>query len=286
MRIGAVFPQTEIGNDPIVIRDYAQAVEGMGYDHLLIYDHVLGADPADRHPPLTGPYTLDSAFHEPFVLMGYLAGQTTTLELTTGVIVLPQRQTPLVAKQAAEVDILSGGRLRLGVGSGWNYVEYEAMGEDFSTRGRRQEEQVQLLRDLWSEESLSLRGQWHRIDRAGLKPRPGRAIPIWFGGAADRLLERAGRLGDGWIAARIAPEDAPAVVERLRGAAQDAGRDPAAFGIEGRAQVSDGAVSWAARAHAWEALGATHMSIATMDAGFAGPDQHLEALRQYRETVG
>jgi probable F420-dependent oxidoreductase len=218
--------------------------------------------------------------------MGYLAGQTTTLELTTGVIVLPQRQAPLVAKQAAEVDILSGGRLRLGVGSGWNHVEYEGMGEDFSTRGRRQEEQVKLLRDLWSEESLTMRGQWHRIDRMGLKPRPGRAIPIWFGGGADRLLERAGRIGDGWIATRLPIDEASAVVDRLRGSANDAGRDPAAFGIEARSHVSDGPDRWAAEAKTWDALGASHISVATMDAGLDGAAGHLEVLRQYKETVG
>jgi probable F420-dependent oxidoreductase len=286
MRIGAIFPQTEIGADPAVIRDFAQAVEGMGFDHLLVYDHVLGADTADRNPPLTGPYTKDSAFHEPFVLFGYLAGLTTTLELVTGVIVLPQRQTALVAKQAAQIDILSGGRLRLGVGSGWNYVEYEALGQDFSTRGRREEEQVQLLRDLWREETVTIDGRWDKIDRAGLNPLPGRQIPIWFGGGADRLLERAGRIGDGWIATGVPLSEAGAVVEKLHGSARAAGRDPASFGIEARVHVSDRPDRWAVEAEAWEALGATHISLATMGEGFSSADEHLAALREFRTELG
>ncbi|PZC49754.1 MAG: Flavin-dependent oxidoreductase, luciferase family [Chloroflexi bacterium] len=286
MRIGAIFPQTEIGSDPAVIRDFAQAVEGMGFDHLLVYDHVLGADTADRNPPLTGPYTKDSAFHEPFVLFGYLAGLTTTLELVTGVIVLPQRQTALVAKQAAQIDILSGGRLRLGVGSGWNYVEYEALGQDFSTRGRREEEQVQLLRDLWREETVTIDGRWDKIDRAGLNPLPGRQIPIWFGGGADRLLERAGRIGDGWIATGARPEKAAPIVEQLYAAVDAAGRDRASFGIEARAQVQDGPDRWAPDAEAWAALGATHISFSTMNVGFESVDDHLAALRQFKEALG
>ena len=286
MRIGATFPQTEIGDDPSVIRDFAQAVEGMGFDHLLAYDHVLGADPADRHPPLTGPYTKDSAFHEPFVLFGYLAGLTTTLELVTGVIILPQRQTALVAKQAAQVDIFSGGRLRLGVGSGWNYVEYEALGQDFSTRGRREEEQVRLLRDLWRDELVTVDGGWDKIDRAGLKPRPGRQIPIWFGGGAPRLLERAGRIGDGWIATGVRPDKAAPIVETLHAAVEASGRERSAFGIEARARVQDGPQRWATDAAAWAALGATHISLATMDAGFAGPEEHLAALQQFKSELG
>ena len=150
MEIGAVFPQSEIGSDPAVIKDFAQAAESLGYSHLVVYDHVLGAVP-EREPRLTGPYTHETSFHEPFVLFGFLAAHTQRLGLMTGIIILPQRQTALVAKQAAEVDILSGGRLRLGIGTGWNYVEYDALNENFHNRGKRQEEQVDLLRKLWTD---------------------------------------------------------------------------------------------------------------------------------------
>ena len=197
MKIGAVFPHLEIGNDPVVIRDWAQAVEDLGYSHILAYDHVIGAVHEHREPPLLGPYTETSAFHEPLVLFGYFAACTRRVELATGILILPQRQTVLVAKQAAEIDLLSGGRLRLGVGTGWNYVEFDSLNENFHDRGQRQEEQVTLLRALWSEPVLDYHGRWHRVDRAGLKPLPGRQIPIWFGGFVDAAFERAARLGDG-----------------------------------------------------------------------------------------
>src|SRR5438105_2091500 len=194
MRIGVVFPQTEIGSDPSVIRDYAQAAESIGYKHLLVYDHVLGAS-TEHRPDWRGPYTSETPFHEPFVLFGYLAAITQQLELVMGVLVLPQRQTALVAKQAAEVDVLSGGRLRLGVGIGWNQVEYEALGEDFHNRGKRIEEQITLLRELWTEPVVDFTGRWHRVAEAGVNPLPmQRPIPIWMGGYADVVLERAGRM--------------------------------------------------------------------------------------------
>ncbi len=285
MRFGAVFPQTEIGTDPAAIRDLAQAVEAMSYDHLVLYDHILGADPADRDPPLRGPYTSAHPFHEPFVTLGYLAALTTTIELTTGVIVLPQRQTALVAKQAAQVDLLSGGRLRLGVGSGWNHVEFEALGQNFHDRGRREEAQIELMRALWAQEFVEVQDPWHRIDRAGLNPRPARRIPIWLGGSDDRMLRRAARIGDGWIVSRMSPADAAGPIERLRRYAAEAGREPAHVGIEGRAYVQDGPDRWGADAEAWAALGASHLSLATMDAGLATPDAHIEAFRRYRDAV-
>src|SRR5579883_498792 len=206
MQYGVVFPQIEFGNDPEAIKDYAQAAEGMGYDYLLIYDHVLSAHP-EREPKLTGPYTHEHPFHEPFVLFGFLAGATKRLQLTTGILILPQRQTALVAKQAAEIDVLSKGRLRLGIGLGWNYVEYEALGTDFKTRGRRVEEQVEVLRKLWTEPLVTFRGKDHVISNAGLNPMPiQRPIPIWFGGAAEPALRRAARLADGWMPASRRPE--------------------------------------------------------------------------------
>src|SRR5882672_3039514 len=194
MKYGVVFPQTEFGNDVQAIKDYAQAAEGLGYDYLLVYDHVLGAHPG-REPKLTGPYTHEHPFHEPMVLFGFLAGVTKRLQLTTGILILPQRQTVLVAKQAAEVDRLSGGRLRLGVGLGWNYVEYEALGEDFHTRGRRIAEQVEVMRRLWTEPLVTFEGKWHRIDRAGIRPLPvQQPIPVWMGGSAEPVIQRTARI--------------------------------------------------------------------------------------------
>ena len=229
MRLGATFPQTEIGSDPVAVRDFAQAVEAADYDYLLAYDHVLGADPTKHE--LTGPYTHRSMFHEPFVLFGYLAGLTQRIDLVTGIIILPQRQTAIVAKQAAEVDVLSGGRLILGIGIGWNQVEYEVLGADFHTRGRRSEEQVQLLRRLWDEELVTFEGEFDTVRDAGILPRPERHIPIWFGGGAASVLRRVGAYGDGWLPlGRGTPEEAIAAAlsgfERIRGHAREAGRDP------------------------------------------------------------
>src|SRR6476659_4040741 len=184
MRLGAVFPQTEIGPDPGAVRAFAQAAEELGYDHLLAYDHVLGADTSNR-PDWPGPYRAEHQFHEIFVLSGYLAAVAPGLELVTGVLVLPQRQTALVAKQAAEIDLLTGGRFRLGVGLGWNFVEFEALGEDFTNRGRRSEEQIDVLRRLWTEQSVTHEGEHERVTGAGLSPLPRqRPIPVWFGASS------------------------------------------------------------------------------------------------------
>lgn len=293
MRLGVVFPQTEIGTDPAAIRDFAQAVEEIGYHHLLIYDHVLGADTTSR-PGWLG-YEMDDMFHEPFVLFGYLAACTRNLEMTTGIIILPQRQTSLVAKQAAEVDVLSGGRLRLGVGLGWNSVEYEALGMEFGNRGARLAEQVKVLRLLWTQESVTFRGRWHTIVEAGLNPLPvQRPIPIWMGGAADAALRRAARLADGWIQGGGLPNPytrPPArspreMVERLRGYARDAGRDPAGIGIEARVGIERGGPDdWRRAADEWRGLGATHLCVSTMRAGLATPDAHVEAVRRFLEAV-
>ncbi len=286
MKIGVVFPQTEIGNDPAGIKDFAQAAEALGYHHLLIYDHVLGADP-DRPGGWAGPYDKDTPFHEAFVTLGFLAAHTTTIELVTGVIILPQRQTALVAKQAAALDILSGGRLRLGVGTGWNAVEYQALSEDFHNRGKRQEEQIALMRDLWANDAIDFRGAWHRVDRAGINPLPGRSIPIWFGGQVEAVLRRMARLGDGWIV-NIDPNDkARAAIERLHGYLRAEGRDPAAFGIDAQiGKPAEGPQILRAHAEGWRALGATHASVRTMGAGLSGPAQHIDALRGYQELVG
>ena len=285
MQIGVTFPQNEIGADPAVLRDYVQTVEGLGYKHVVIYDHVLGADPT--HRPGWKGYTDKDLFHEPFVLFGYFAALT-QLELVTAVIILPQRQTALVAKQAAEVDVLTGGKLRLGVGVGWNSVEYEALGMDFHTRGRVVEEQIEVLRLLWSREIVSYKGTYHSITEAGLNPLPvHRSIPIWTGGSADVLLRRTARLADGWFPLGPPDEKMRGTVERLRGYIQEAGREPNAVGIEARVSADDGDVDeWVRQTHAWQELGATHISLGTMNAGFTSVSKHLDALRRYKEALG
>jgi probable F420-dependent oxidoreductase len=285
MQIGVTFPQTEIGADPLVIRDYAQAVEGLGYSHLVVFDHVLGADPA--HRPGWSGYTWRDMFHEPFVLFGYLAALT-HLELLPAVIILPQRQTVLVAKQAAEVDVLTGGKLRLGVGVGWNPVEYEALGMNFHTRGRVEEEQIEVLRLLWSQEIVSYKGQFHTITEAGLNPLPvRRSIPIWMGGRADALLRRTARLGDGWLPQGKPDERMREAVERLQSYITEAGRDPRKVGIEARMNAREGDLDeWVRQTEGWRNLGATHISINTMGAGFKSPGEHIEAIRRYKEAVG
>ncbi len=292
LRVGVTFPQNEIGSDPLVIRDYAQAVESMGYTFLLAYDHVLGANP-DRPGGWTGVYNFKSQFHEPFVLYGYLAGLTQRIELITGVIILPQRQTALVAKQAAEVDILSGGRLRLGIGIGWNAVEYEALNEDFHTRGRRIEEQVEVLRRLWTTELVTYKGRWHSIPDAGLAPLPvRRPIPIWMGGGGraeaggDAVVARVARLADGWIIFGTA-EAMKLRIERLHQELDRAGRPPEQVGVMGGTALRGSDVgTWATAVRAWEPVGAGEVTINTMGAGFETVDDHLRALRQLKAELG
>ena len=283
MRYGVVFPQTEIGKDPSAIRDFAQAAEELGYHHLLAYDHVVGANPASR-PGWRPPYTYKDTFHEPFVLFGYLAGLTKRIELVTGVIILPQRQTVLVAKQAAALDVLSGGRLRLGIGIGWNPVEYEALGENFKNRGRRSEEQVEVMRKLWTQELVTFEGEWHKITDAGLNPLPiQRPIPIWFGGGHDQTLRRVARLGDGWFPL-LGPDDkCRAMIEKIRAYTREAGRDPSSIGVEGRLAIGQRSEEeWAKDVEAWQSLGATHVTANTMKAGFSSPSGHVEAIRRFR----
>ncbi len=285
MQIGVVLPQTEIGGDVGAVRAYAEGVEGLGYAHLLAYDHVLGADPA-IHKDWAGPYEIDTTFHEPLVLFGYLAA-VTTLELVTGIIILPQRQTALVAKQAAEVDLLSRGRFRLGVGLGWNAVEYEALGRDFSDRGRRMGEQVALLRRLWTERSVTHDGPSEHVTGAGLAPPPiQRPIPVWFGGQSPAAYRRMGRLADGWFP-QVNPgpplDEARAILDE---AARDAGRDPAGIGMEGRISWGDGDVARVAdHAGRWRAAGATHLSVNTMRSGLGSVDAHLEALATVADAL-
>ena len=285
MHIGVVFPQTEIGGDAGAVRAYAERVEELGYGHLVAYDHVVGADP-EVHKGWDGPYDSWSTFHEPLVMFGYLAALT-SLELVTGIIILPQRQTALVAKQAAEVDLLTQGRFRLGIGLGWNAVEYEALGKDFSDRGRRVENQVELLRRLWTEPSVTYEANGERVNGAGLAPLPvQRPIPIWFGAASPRAYERAGRLGDGWFPL-VPPgpklDEARALVDA---AAVAAGRDPSALGLEGRVNWGPGGVeSVADHADRWRRIGATHLSVNTMGAGLGSVDAHLDALASCADAL-
>jgi probable F420-dependent oxidoreductase len=277
VQIGVVFPQTELGGDAGAVRQFGQAVEQQGYRHLLVYDHVVGADPA-VHSPWDGPYDIDTTFHEPFVLFGFLAG-ITSLELVTGVIILPQRQTVLVAKQAAEIDLLTGGRFRLGVGVGWNRVEYDALGQDFTTRGRRSGEQVELLRRLWTQRSVDITVDAERVVGAGIAPMPQqRPIPVWFGCSSPPAYRRAGRLGDGWFP-QVAPgpdlKEARMIVD---GAARAAGRNPSDLGMEGRINWRGNVDQTAAAVERWRAAGATHLAINTMGAGLSSVDDHVAAL--------
>lgn len=286
MRVGVVFPQTEIGADPGAVRAYAQAAENAGYRHLLAYDHVLGAHP-DRPDGFRVRYTHEAMFHEPFVLFGHLAAVTSELELVTGVLVLPQRQTALVAKQAAQVDLLSGGRLRLGVGVGWNAVEYEALGENFRDRGRRIEEQVSLLRRLWREPVITFKGHYHTVTKAGINPMPPRPdIPIWMGGMDERVLHRIGRSADGWFPQLTDPAALAEPLGRIHAAASAAGRKPEAIGVEARVTFGgEGAdVNEAvALAHAWRDAGATHLSVNTMGRGLRTPADHIDAIEHFKE---
>ena len=284
MQLGVVFPQTEIGSDPGAVRDYAQAAESLGYEHLLVFDHVLGAD-ASKRAEWNRPYSHVDTFHEPFVLFGYLAGITEKLQMTTGILILPQRQAALVAKQAAAVDVLTGGRLRLGIGVGWNDVEYEALGESFRNRGRRCEEQIELMRALWTQDVVNFEGRYHKVTHAGINPPPvQRPIPVWFGGGADRVVDRIGRLGDGWFPQFQPDSEGQERIGEMKEAAQKAGRDPANIGIEARLNYADGADAWNRTAEAWAEAGATHVSINTMRAGLADPDAHIKAIEEFKQA--
>jgi probable F420-dependent oxidoreductase len=284
MKLGVVFPQTEIGDDAEDVARFAATAEELGYDHLIAYDHVLGANTASR-PDWQGPYTSESMFHEPFVLFGYLAGITKTLELVTAVIILPQRQTALVAKQAACVDVLSRGRLRLGIGIGWNAVEYEALGEDFSNRGRRSEEQIDVLRKLWANKTISYRGKWHTINDAGINPLPeSRHIPIWLGGMAPQVIERVGHLADGWF-----PFFNPNLgnqLKEVKRVAESVGRDPGTIGIECMAPLADASDSARNQLKSLLDLGVTHSAVNTMNAGLKNAEEHIDAIKRYRDAIG
>ena len=287
MRIGVTFPQIEFGNDTGALKEYIATVEGLGYTHLLAYDHVLSADTTNR-PGWTGSYALKDPFHEVFVFFGYVAALTQRLELVTGVLILPQRQTALVAKQAAEVDVLSNGRFRLGIGVGWNEVEYEGLGESFAQRGVRSEEQMQLLRALWTNRSLTFDGTWDQVVEAGLNPLPvQQPIPIWIGGYAEATLRRIARFGDGWFPWRQPDDAMAATLERLWTYTREAGRDPSEIGLEPKLDVSSGSPEvWHRFVEGWRRLGATHLCVNTMGAGFRTPKEHIAALEHVARELG
>lgn len=286
MHIGILFPQTEFGSDPVAIRDFAQSAEQLGYSHILTYEHVLGANP-DRPGGWSGIYSYTDPFLEPFALLSFMAALTERVGFLTSILVLPQRQTALAAKQAATLDLLSGGRLRLGVGVGWNAVEFEALGKDFHNRGRRIEEQVGLMRKLWTKPLVDFHGRWEQVADAGINPLPvQRPIPVWFGGHADPVLRRVARLGDGWIPNYRTPEDAKPHLDQLRKYLEQQGRDSNEIGIEARIHYREGDPErLAGLIEGWAALGATHVGLNTMRSRLEGAAEHLAAMRRFAEAL-
>ena len=286
MRVGAIYPQTELGGDVGAVTAFAQAAEAMGYDHLVIYDHVLGADHANREPKLAGPYKNTDPFHEPLVTYAYLAGVTERIELVTGVLVLPQRQTALVAKQSADVDLFSGGRLRLGVGVGWNWVEYHGLElpNTFKRRGRRQEAQIRLMRKLWTERQIDYKDDFHRIERAGILPLPKRQIPIWLGGSSEVAYDRAARIADGFLISGRSQDYALKIKTRIEAQLDELGRDQNDFGFEVIQSFNRGPNRWPEDIATWRDAGGSHISVVTMGANLSKVDDHIEAIRQRREV--
>lgn len=313
VKIGVTIPNIELGNDTVEIRDFVQAAEDLGFDHLMNYDHVLGADVSvrpDWRPHMGKPaqYTVDDAFHEPFVLYGFIAAVTRRIGLATGVMVLPQRQTVLAAKQAAEVDILSGGRLRLGIGSGWNTVEYEALGVDFRTRGKKMEEQIELMRLLWTQRVVNYHGEFHTVEAAGLNPLPiQRPIPIWLGGYADVVLKRVARTGQGWyVPSRLQEHEIAEKLQVLFDAGKEAGRNPRSIGVEGIVRMWGREPEECVKSlEMWRRLGATAICFNTEADSYAerlgvthvglesrrrrGPftmSERIDVLRRFKEALG
>ena len=283
---GIVFPQTEIGADPGAVRAFAEASEELGFDGLMLYDHVLGADRTNR-PDWSGWYDLQHMFHEIFVTLGYMAAVTRRIRLVTGIVILPQRQTALVAKQAAEVDVLSQGRLTLGIVVGWNDVEFVALEKDFGNRGKRSEEQIEVLRALWTQESVDFEGKDHRLPQVGINPLPvQRPIPIWIGGDADPVLERTARIADGWIPIS-SPEDTEPKLEQLARHCEKLGRSHADLEIVSTISLEGRDFDWVAgQVERWKKLGATGIYLDAMNSGRSGPDAHIEVAAQFKALLG
>lgn len=285
MKLGVVYPQTELRGDPEAVRRITLATEELGYDHLLAYDHVVGATHEDREPPLWGPYTEHHPFHCPFTMFAYAAAITERIELVTGVVILPQRQTALVAKQTTDVDLLSHERLRLGVGTGWNYVEYDALGQDFASRGARIDEQIDLLRRYWTEDLFSFDGTYDTLDRGNINVRPNRQIPIWIGGFSEPAFRRGGQRGDGFIYAG----DTDGVLAGMRSVERhraEAGRADEPFGHD-LIMLRDRSVDAHLRTiDSWREAGGTHASICTMGMGLDSIEAHIDYIAQIRDRLG
>jgi probable F420-dependent oxidoreductase len=291
MKLGVVYPQTELKGDPKAFRRIGLAAEELGYDHFLIYDHVVGAVHEGRDPPLmAGGYTEKDPFHEPFVALSYLAAISQKIELVTGIVILPQRQTVLAAKQAADLDLLSDGRLRLGVGLGWNHVEYDALGMDFRTRGRKLDEQIPFLRRLWNEDAVSFQGQFDRIDRANLIPRPNRTIPIWCGGFTEPAYRRAARLADGFMFALGFEDSSLAAWSQIREMVRQEGRAPESFGGQFNLQSWTGEIPDYAKIvgqlHKLQDAGATHAAVVSLGRGFKQTQEHLDFFAEVKRRAG
>jgi probable F420-dependent oxidoreductase len=290
LKMGVVYPQLQLGDDPTATQAFGLGLDALGYDHLMAFDHVIGAVHADRNPPLAGPYTEEHPFHDPLVMFAFLAGQTSRLEFVTGVLVLPQRQTALLARQAADLALLSGGRFRLGVGVGWNYAEYDTLGQDFATRGPRLTEQVELLRRLWTEPVVDATGRFDRFDRIAIVPKPTEPVPIWFGGFRRPAFERAARLGDGFIFAgsgevEVGDWDVAGAFRSLRDEVERHGRSPEDFGGERVVMFPPSVEHVAAKVHEWADAGGTHASVLTLGLGLDSVDAHLDYLARVKDAV-
>jgi probable F420-dependent oxidoreductase len=284
MQLNALFPTRDIGSDPVKIRDWAQAAEDLGYAHIEVADHVFGAAARDDWKPI---YNETDPFHETFTTLAFLAAVTKTIKLTSGVLILPQRQTGVVAKQAAEVDLLSAGRLRLGVGVGWNHVEYEALSAEWKTRGARQAEQIKVMRRLWTEDLVTFSGRFHDLKSVNILPPPvQRPIPVWFGGSSDAVIKRAAMLGDGWMPILAPDAEASAKLDTLRGHLQSFGRDSAAFGLEGWLRMNEADPKlWAAAAAGWRHLGAQMVMLYPMYR-MKTFDEQIDTLRRFKDVAG
>ena len=293
MKLGVTFPQNVIGGDPTIVRDFAQTAEGLGYAHLIAYDHVVGIN-LDAYPDWSGPYTSRDLFHDPFTLFSYIAAITERIELSPQIVILPQRQAVLVAKQAASLDVLSGGRLRLGIGVGWNKVEYVALNENFHDRGKRSEEQIAVMRALWAEPHVVFEGEYHSIPNAGINPLPDRSLEVWLGGASEATYDRLGRLGDGWLNIYVAPDQAQPALDKIRAGAEKVGRDPSQIGLDCWTGMGDSSPdAWRAEIEAWRQAGATHITLnTTFNRGHVKAIDstdvavHLQAIETYIEAVG
>lgn len=293
MKLGVTYPQNIIGGDPTIVRDFAQTAEGLGYSHLVAYDHVVGVNPA-AYPDWKGPYTSVDVFHDPFTLFSYIAGITEKIELSPQIVILPQRQAVLVAKQAASLDVLSGGRLRLGVGIGWNKVEYIALGANFHDRGKRSEEQIAVMRALWAEPHVVFEGKDHIIPDAGINPLPTEPLEVWIGGGVDATYDRIGRMGDGWLNIYVSPDKIQPALDKIQASAEQAGRDAGKIGLDcWTGMGAGGPDDWRAEIETWRNLGATHITINTVfNRGHIKPIEgtdvatHLKAIETYMEAVG